>query len=79
LKDADTSLACVDLLRVLYTLARAVASNPPRSLGQGKAGQSLGWLIARAWDGRHFPDADDDPEDIDATLELVQFVMTFSG
>jgi hypothetical protein len=73
------SYVVLTMCRILYTLAHgAIASKPAAARwAEENLDKKWGGLIERARDGRHNPDPDADPEDIDATLELVRFVMRY--
>ena len=60
------SYVVLTMLRVLYTLANGAVASKPAAVrwGEAKLDNRWGGLITRAWEGRHFADADADPEDI---------------
>ena len=71
------SYTVLTLCRTLYTLEHGaiVSKQVAASWAQEMLGEPWMSLIERAWDGRHHPDAEASPEDVNGTLEFIRFTL----
>jgi hypothetical protein len=74
------SYIVLSLCRALYTLQTGKVATKPEAVRWALANLDGGWkgLIERAWDGRHASDPQAQPEDIQGTLDLIQYVRQHS-
>ena len=71
------SYVVLTLCRALYTLQSGEVATKPAAVRWARATLGERWiaLIERAWENRHNPDPQAQPEDIQGTLNLIQYAI----
>jgi hypothetical protein len=71
------SYAVLTLCRILYTLEYGTTASKRTAAQwvQGTDGGHWSGLIGRAWAARHHPEGSSTPEDIEETMELLQYTL----
>jgi hypothetical protein len=71
------SYTVLTMCRILFTLRHAAITSKKTAADWGKDQLGANWsrLISSAWEGRHAPDTEATPEDIQGTLDFIRYTL----